>query len=264
MQVISANSNNFSAAREEIAQGMDMRRDSAEWERDMVEPIRELIVDLATLSKGWARGAVELTLVSAMLVGALVCCALSPTVRPWAQEQSGNDWVGTAFSLACVLAAVVISTLPLMLLVAPAAISTKCDDVKEELNTVRVNGLQHKEFKEIDRRIIMLERAMENVNHGQGIIFNSFGCTFTCSEVRLVVHRSWVCCVFQNGHRQEDAAADGYNARSRWLGRVHIHLSVLRLHYGSCDPFRHECLRPEPDADWRDANLDGGQRNLFM
>ena len=102
MQVISANSNNFSAAREEIAQGMDMRRDSAEWERDMVEPIRELIVDLATLSKGWARGAVELTLVSAMLVGALVCCALSPTVRPWAQEQSGNDWVGTAFSLACV------------------------------------------------------------------------------------------------------------------------------------------------------------------
>ena len=55
-----------------------------------------------------------------------------------------------------------------LLLAAPAALSTACDDLKEKLNAVRISELS----PEIDARLIILERAMDNVNHGQGVGFN--------------------------------------------------------------------------------------------
>ena len=60
---------------------------------------------------------------------------------------------------------------PLSLLAAPAALSTACDDLKEKLNAVRISDLS----PEIDARLIILERAMANVNHGQGVGFDVKG-----------------------------------------------------------------------------------------
>ena len=40
--------------------------------------------------------------------------------------------------------------------------------MKEDLNTVRINGLKQRRFREIDDRITVLERAMANINRGQG------------------------------------------------------------------------------------------------
>ena len=110
--------------------GVDMTADEKEWEEDVVEPVRELIEDLATLSKGWAQGALVVTLVSASMVCALVCWAVSPTLGPWAEEQSGLPWLGAALSIACGFGAVGFSAMPLMLLTAPARVSTQCDDVR--------------------------------------------------------------------------------------------------------------------------------------
>ncbi len=39
--------------------------------------------------------------------------------------------------------------------------------MKEDLNTVRINGLKQQRFRAVDERIIILERAMDNVNRGQ-------------------------------------------------------------------------------------------------
>jgi hypothetical protein len=43
----------------------------------------------------------------------------------------------------------------------PAGVSTACDDLREKLNSVRIKGLT----KEADSRVIILERAMSNLNH---------------------------------------------------------------------------------------------------
>ena len=67
--------------------------------------------------------------------------------------------------------AIFLLTGPLVLLAAPAALSTKCDDLKEKLNAVRISDLT----PEIDARLIILERAMANVNHGQGVGFDVKG-----------------------------------------------------------------------------------------
>jgi len=45
----------------------------------------------------------------------------------------------------------------------PAGVSTSCDDLKEKLNTVRISDLT----EEMHKRIVILEAAMANVNHGQ-------------------------------------------------------------------------------------------------
>ena len=41
----------------------------------------------------------------------------------------------------------------------------ECDDLKESLNDVRISDLS----AEIHERVVILEKAMANVNHGQGV-----------------------------------------------------------------------------------------------
>jgi hypothetical protein len=60
---------------------------------------------------------------------------------------------------------------PLMVLTAPAGVSTACDDLKERLNQVRINDLN----RSTHERLAILESAMANVNHGQGVGFSVFG-----------------------------------------------------------------------------------------
>ena len=101
----------------------------------------------------------------------MTCLALSPTLGPWAVAQSGVPWLGTFLTSFFAVFAVANLFLPLSLLAAPAALSTACDDLKEKLNAVRISDLS----PEIDARLIILERAMANVNHGQGVGFNVLG-----------------------------------------------------------------------------------------
>ena len=106
-----------------------------------------------------------------MSASAFLCLALSPSLGPWAVEQTGVAWFGSFLTGMGALGVVHNLFLPLQLLAAPAALSTACDDLKEKLNAVRISDLS----PEIDARLIILERAMTNVNHGQGVGFNVFG-----------------------------------------------------------------------------------------
>jgi hypothetical protein len=45
------------------------------------------------------------------------------------------------------------------------SVTAACDDLKEELNLIRLESLT----AEADEKVAILERAMQNVNHGQGI-----------------------------------------------------------------------------------------------
>jgi hypothetical protein len=64
----------------------------------------------------------------------------------------------------------------------PASVSSACDDLKEKLNSVRISDLS----KEIDSRIIILERAMSNVNHGQEIGFKMGGTVIDKKMMKLL------------------------------------------------------------------------------
>ena len=65
----------------------------------------------------------------------------------------------------------------------PASVSSACDDLKEKLNSVRISDLS----KEIDSRIIILERAMSNViNHGQVIGFKMGGTVIDKKMMKLL------------------------------------------------------------------------------
>ena len=143
----------------------------AKWEETVVEPVRGLIRDLETLSEGWGKGAVAIVLINAGSVGVMVCIALSPTLGPWAVEQTGVAWAGTFLTGFCAVFAVANLFFPLSLLAAPADLSTACDDMKDKLNAVRISDLS----PEIDARLIILERAMANVNNGQGVGFAVHG-----------------------------------------------------------------------------------------
>eukprot|EP01045_Picozoa_sp_COSAG04_P005333 COSAG04_NODE_246_length_18912_cov_7.669537_11_plen_553_part_00 len=149
--------------------GTDMTLE--QWEETVVEPVRGLIRDLETLSDGWAKGAVANMLFNAGNVCAWFCLALSPSLGPWAVEQTGVEWVDTLITGYCAFMVVLNLINPLVLLGAPAALSTACDDLKEKLNAVRISDLS----PEIDARLIILERAMANVNHGQGVGFDVKG-----------------------------------------------------------------------------------------
>ena len=163
------------------------RTDTSEeqWEVSVVEPVRELIRDQARLSDGWATGAVAMHVLSAFYTCAFICFALSPTLGPWAVEQSGLAWAGTALTGFCVAMAVGGLITPLQILAAPAALSTACDDLKEKLNEVRISDLS----PDIDARLIILERAMANVNHGQGVGFNVLGIVIDKKMLTLMAAR---------------------------------------------------------------------------
>eukprot|EP01043_Picozoa_sp_COSAG02_P026824 COSAG02_NODE_1556_length_11948_cov_8.326441_5_plen_537_part_00 len=170
-ELISAEIDAIIAALERELKTKRLDTTEEQWEATVVEPVRGLIRDLETLSDGWANGALAITFSQTGNACFCVCGALSPTFGPWAVEQSGHEWIGTALTCYCVLRAVRNLLHPLKLLAAPAALSTKCDDLKEKLNAVRISDLS----PEIDARLIILERAMANVNRGQGVGFNVFG-----------------------------------------------------------------------------------------
>ena len=136
---------------------MDLTAD--EWEETVVEPVRGLIRDLETLSDGWAKGAVVMMLALAAALCIFVCLALSPTLGPWAVEQTGVAWLGGFLTGVFALFAVANLINPLWLLAAPAALSTACDDLKEKLNAVRISDLS----PEIDARLIILELSLIHI-----------------------------------------------------------------------------------------------------
>eukprot|EP01043_Picozoa_sp_COSAG02_P033390 COSAG02_NODE_2276_length_9242_cov_933.673411_1_plen_571_part_00 len=145
--------------------GTDMT--AKQWDEKVVRPVRGLIRDLGTVSDGCGKGTVMITLVSFARVCTYVCLALSPSLGPWAVAHSGVPWLSPALTCCFALAAMFNLFYPLEILAAPCSLSTACDDLREKLNEVRISDLS----PELDARLTIIERAMANVNHGQGVGF---------------------------------------------------------------------------------------------
>eukprot|EP01043_Picozoa_sp_COSAG02_P054110 COSAG02_NODE_6075_length_3821_cov_16.445401_2_plen_461_part_00 len=161
--------------------GTDMSLE--DWETTVAQPVRALIRDdLDHLSRGWARGALLSTLLSVAQLCSFVCLALSSKLGPWAVEHSGVARADIAIAIVFAFATISAVVMPLLLLAAPAGVSTSCDDLKEKLNEVRINDLS----PEVDNRLIILERAMANVNHGQGVGFKVFGIVVDKQMLKLM------------------------------------------------------------------------------
>ena len=104
---------------------------SEEWEEKIANPVRDLIKDLETLGKGWSGGVLAILFGYIVLSCAFVCAALSPALGPWVVEQTGREWLDPARVVAFTLTAIACILYPIMVLIAPADVSTSCDDLKE-------------------------------------------------------------------------------------------------------------------------------------
>ena len=168
---------------EEASPDEDM--DESEWLDKVVKPTKRLLDDLKHLSAGWGKGVIVVMISCGTLVVALLLAALSPSLGEWAQEKcAGRVWERfsdckyalTGIHAASYIGVAICATGPLTVLYAPAVVSTKCDELKEAINDVRVSDLVRLSQKVKDRgdkRLDLLEKAMALANHGQGVGFRA-------------------------------------------------------------------------------------------
>ena len=135
------------------------------WEEEVVRPLQELMECMDTLTEGYAPVVETFSCVMApLMVFASVCLFLSPMTQTldYAGPNTGR-WVQGFFAVFAVL----FTWGPLVLAGGVADVSTACDDLKEGLNRVRVLTMD----PEVHNRVSILETAMANCNHGQGVGF---------------------------------------------------------------------------------------------
>ena len=135
------------------------------WEEEVVRPLQELMECMDTLTEGYAPVVETFSCVMApLMVFASVCLFLSPMTQTldYAGPNTGR-WVQGFFAVFAVL----FTWGPLVLAGGVADVSTACDDLKEGLNRVRVLTMD----PEVHNRVSILEPAMANCNHGQGVGF---------------------------------------------------------------------------------------------
>eukprot|EP01047_Picozoa_sp_COSAG01_P066412 COSAG01_NODE_9163_length_2531_cov_2.047678_1_plen_609_part_10 len=171
-----------------------------EWERTVVNPCRELIGDIHTLSEGWARSILLGWAGALAKVGALVCVALSRTVAEHIMPVVQQDSIGTICaelckqsimlsSFICTIDVSILSTAAehidvsdlsllyafqgiifikifcelrnaLHIVYAPAEISTSVGVLQKILNDIRVSDLS----TETHDKVFILECALSNSN----------------------------------------------------------------------------------------------------
>jgi|EP01046_Picozoa_sp_COSAG06_P001462 hypothetical protein len=146
-----------------------------EWDQQIAEPCRELVALMDSLTVHFSKSLVLEIFFRLAMASIELCLLLSPTrqeIGPRIVEGGGPSWVGDHagwMSSAGLVCGMVISLYTITVtIMGPASVSTACDDLKEKLNAVRISDLTH----EIDGRVVILERAMSNVNHGQGVSTN--------------------------------------------------------------------------------------------
>ena len=99
----------------------------------------------------------------------IVCVMLSPTIDDWTAQSSFHA-LGTLMQGLFMVVFIYLLASICWTLYGPASLSTSCDDLKEKLNSIRVHDLLPMQHD----RIMILECAMGNVNHGQGVGFKLF------------------------------------------------------------------------------------------
>ena len=139
------------------------------WESMVVAPSKELVKALEVLNDGFANGLILQVMQTVTTISALICVSLSK----WFDSLDGRTEL-MAGVIIC-YASILNLTVAVQCTMLVAAVSTSCDDFAEDLNTLRLDNFDN----DNDFRIFKLERALKNVNHGQGIGFKVGGLVLT-------------------------------------------------------------------------------------
>jgi hypothetical protein len=154
------------------SEGQDMSDD--QWGSTVTAPCRAMIRDMQALTEGWARGVLVTWGVGFWTVVPLVCLALSPVLAEALTElgeRLGATWLLVALRVLFFVSAGFFVFAALLIAGGPAEVSTQADDLKERLNDVRVSDFS----READEKVAIIERALSNANHGQGVGFQVVG-----------------------------------------------------------------------------------------
>ena len=156
----------------QVRRAVQSRPDTAErWEREVAVPIRRLIGTMELLTSGYGRMLlIDVFILSPPMLVAMTSMFLSPMLDGLGHGVAG-EYTPFAIRGVNVFMITIFATAPFFKAMGPAEVSTACDDLKEELNLIRLETLD----QEADMRVTLLERAMQNVNHGQGIGFKVAG-----------------------------------------------------------------------------------------
>ena len=169
--------------REAESAGQDVTAE--DWEVLVVAPFRILIAEMAKLTLGWARGLVLNWVNLFWAVIAYTCLGLSPTLAEELSklgEQLELTWLAGTFRGLFFFLAGVHAYLGLHIATGPAKISTAVDDLQDRLNDIRINDFS----RTTDERVLIIERAVANANHGHGIGFRVMGTVLDRAKLNQV------------------------------------------------------------------------------
>lgn len=157
------------AIRAAVQKEQQKRQGEDFWESMVVVPSKELVKVLEVLNDSFTNGLILQVLQTTMSLSACICILLSK----WFAAITGITRL-LVNAVACF--SVVLNMIPAvqctMLL---GAVSTSCDNLIEDLNILRLEDFND----DNDFKIFKLERALKNVNHGQGIGFKVGGLVLT-------------------------------------------------------------------------------------
>ena len=139
------------------------------WDSVVVTPAKELVGALEVLNENFARGLILQVLWSSMYIVALICMLLSK----WFAALDGETELAVTCYITFGITAVGVPAVQCTMLL--GAVSTSCDDFIEDLNTLRLKVFDN----DTHTRVLKLEIALKNANHGQGIGFKVGGLVLT-------------------------------------------------------------------------------------
>lgn len=146
------------------------------WEAAVVQPCMDLVDALEVLNEGFGRGLILQVLTSATMFSSLILILLSE----WFSDLTGSQEFAAVLFGGMVSVAMLIPAVQCLMVL--GAVSTSCDDMVEDLNKLRLKMYT----PEMDARLFMLERALQNMNHGQGIGFSIMGLVLTKKLIFLI------------------------------------------------------------------------------
>ena len=128
-----------------------------------MEPCKRLIVALNVLNDEWA-GGVALFGAFCMICVIAFFCILASDISQYVAVHSGVAWLSVALQMVWVAQLVVWLLMPFIVAGIPASLTNDCIALMEMLNDIRIHDMT----LETDAKIVILERALGNVNGGQG------------------------------------------------------------------------------------------------
>ncbi len=140
------------------------------WEREVAEPCRSLMADLELLNEGYAGGVIAWAGFMLGLSIAMISLAFAPSLDVMLMRV--RPWLPVLVKTICLFFGLVFCpAMSLVIASVPAYVSTQCRDLRDALNKARASDFSQTKHD----RIVIIETALANANHGQGLGFTIMG-----------------------------------------------------------------------------------------